>query len=50
METDPVSEMLFSTFLEFRTMDKVFKSVSVTPSSELIRFYMSRKSRLIREV
>jgi hypothetical protein len=26
METDPVSEMLFSTYLEFRTMDKVQKA------------------------
>jgi hypothetical protein len=26
METDPVSETLFSSYLEFRTMDKVLKS------------------------
>jgi hypothetical protein len=25
METDPVSETLFSSYLEFRTMDKVLK-------------------------
>jgi hypothetical protein len=41
-ETDPVSETLFSSYLEFRTMDKVQKpthSECYTPSSEPVRFY-----------
>jgi hypothetical protein len=36
-ETDPVSETLFSSYLEFRTMDKVHKpsgSECYTPSSQ----------------
>jgi hypothetical protein len=41
-ETYPVSEMLFSSYLEFRTLDKVITIYSecYTPSSELFRFYM----------
>jgi hypothetical protein len=42
-ETAPVSETLFSSYLEFRTMDKLLKpsdSESYTPSSETFKLYL----------
>jgi hypothetical protein len=41
-ETDPVSETLYFSYLEFRTMDRVYKphySECYTSLSELFRFY-----------
>jgi hypothetical protein len=45
-EIDPVSETLFASYLEFLTMEKVWKpsdSECYTPSSEPFRVYWSKK-------
>jgi hypothetical protein len=51
-ETDPVSETLFSNFLEYWMMDKAQKpsnSKCYTPSSEPIRIYTKEWTRHLND-
>jgi hypothetical protein len=45
METDPVSETLFSSYLEFRTMDKVQEPSDSDVYSSSYKYELAREHR-----